>query len=76
MFKRLLALGLAAALPLVAACGSGSPDEITISLVPSVEGQDLAEALGPLTAYLSDNHKETPVSAITMNMGLKPINCI
>jgi len=55
MFKRLLALGLAAALPLVAACGSGSPDEITISLVPSVEGQDLAEALGPLTAYLSDN---------------------
>ena len=55
MFKRLLALGLAAVLPLVAACGSGSPDEITISLVPSVEGQDLAEALGPLTAYLSDN---------------------
>ncbi|HIE68455.1 MAG TPA: phosphate/phosphite/phosphonate ABC transporter substrate-binding protein [Acidimicrobiia bacterium] len=55
MFKRLLALGLAAALPMVAACGSESPDAITISLVPSVEGQDLAEALGPLTAYLSDN---------------------
>lgn len=31
------------------------PSEITISLVPSVEGEDLAEALDPLTAYLSDN---------------------
>lgn len=31
------------------------PDSITISLVPSVEGEDLAEALDPLTAYLSDN---------------------
>ena len=31
------------------------PDEITISLVPSVEGEDLAEALDPLTTYLSDN---------------------
>ena len=30
------------------------PDEITLSLVPSVEGEDLAEALDPLTAYLSD----------------------
>lgn len=38
--------------------GSGAdgewPSEITISLVPSVEGADLAEALDPLTAYLSD----------------------
>lgn len=31
------------------------PTEITISLVPSVEGEDLAEALDPLTTYLSDN---------------------
>ncbi|WP_420115069.1 phosphate/phosphite/phosphonate ABC transporter substrate-binding protein [Pseudactinotalea sp.] len=30
------------------------PSEITISLVPSVEGADLAEALDPLTAYLSE----------------------
>jgi phosphate/phosphite/phosphonate ABC transporters, periplasmic binding protein len=30
------------------------PESITISLVPSVEGEDLAEALDPLTAYLSD----------------------
>src|SRR5699024_5106939 len=30
------------------------PDEITISLVPSIEGEDLAEALDPLTTYLSD----------------------
>ncbi|UFU03111.1 phosphate/phosphite/phosphonate ABC transporter substrate-binding protein [Ruania suaedae] len=30
------------------------PEEITLSLVPSVEGEDLAEALDPLTAYLSD----------------------
>ncbi|MFC7375125.1 phosphate/phosphite/phosphonate ABC transporter substrate-binding protein [Brachybacterium sp. GCM10030268] len=30
------------------------PEEITISLVPSVEGEDLAEALDPLTEYLSD----------------------
>lgn len=38
--------------------GSGSdgeaPDEIVISLVPSVEGADLKEALGPLTDYLSE----------------------
>lgn len=57
------ALGAVAALAL-AGCGSdeggsGSadgewPSEITISLVPSVEGADLAEALDPLTAYLSD----------------------
>lgn len=30
------------------------PSEITISLVPSVEGEDLAQALDPLTTYLSD----------------------
>jgi len=30
------------------------PDSITLSLVPSVEGEDLAEALDPLTTYLSD----------------------
>ena len=31
------------------------PESITLSLVPSVEGEDLAEALDPLTTYLSDN---------------------
>lgn len=31
------------------------PSEITISLVPSTEGENLAEALDPLTKYLSDN---------------------
>lgn len=30
------------------------PESITVSLVPSVEGEDLAEALDPLTAYLSE----------------------
>ncbi|WP_125105701.1 phosphate/phosphite/phosphonate ABC transporter substrate-binding protein [Gulosibacter massiliensis] len=30
------------------------PESITISLVPSTEGEDLAEALDPLTTYLSD----------------------
>ncbi|MEJ1089438.1 phosphate/phosphite/phosphonate ABC transporter substrate-binding protein [Microbacterium sp. Mu-80] len=30
------------------------PEEITISLVPSTENADLAEALEPLTGYLSD----------------------
>ncbi len=30
------------------------PGSITISLVPSVEGEDLAEALDPLTTYLAD----------------------
>ncbi|WP_206447807.1 phosphate/phosphite/phosphonate ABC transporter substrate-binding protein [Agrococcus sp. KRD186] len=34
---------------------AAAPDSITISLVPSVEGEDLAEALDPLTAYLSEN---------------------
>lgn len=31
------------------------PESITISLVPSTEGEDLAEALDPLTTYLTDN---------------------
>lgn len=31
------------------------PEEITISLVPATEGENLAEALQPLTSYLSDN---------------------
>lgn len=30
------------------------PESLTISLVPSVEGENLAEALDPLTAYLSE----------------------
>ncbi len=30
------------------------PESITLSLVPSVEGEDLAEALDPLTSYLSE----------------------
>lgn len=30
------------------------PESITLSLVPSVEGEDLAEALDPLTTYLSE----------------------
>ncbi|MDJ1370690.1 phosphate/phosphite/phosphonate ABC transporter substrate-binding protein [Gulosibacter molinativorax] len=38
------------------ATGSGSwPESITISLVPSTEGENLAEALDPLTTYLSEN---------------------
>src|SRR5690625_3509395 len=53
----------AAATPLtLAACGSsgtdsaegGWPDESTMSLVPSIQGEDLAEALDPLTEYLSE----------------------
>ncbi|TQL48227.1 phosphonate transport system substrate-binding protein [Homoserinimonas aerilata] len=58
-------LGLVAALAL-AGCSTDTdapsgddetawPESITISLVPSVEGEDLAEALDPLTAYLSEN---------------------
>ncbi|NII87312.1 phosphonate transport system substrate-binding protein [Corynebacterium glutamicum] len=31
------------------------PESITLSLVPSTEGEDLAEALAPLTDYLSEN---------------------
>ncbi|MBA8817585.1 phosphonate transport system substrate-binding protein [Microbacterium halimionae] len=61
----LLTLGTVAALSL-AGCSAGTsdapasdsaawPESITISLVPSVEGEDLAEALDPLTTYLSDN---------------------
>ncbi|HLS64359.1 MAG TPA: PhnD/SsuA/transferrin family substrate-binding protein [Ruania sp.] len=55
----LLAVGALA----LAGCSSGDdggsgdgewPEEITISLVPSIEGEDLAEALDPLTTYLSD----------------------
>ena len=34
--------------------GADWPSEITISLVPSIEGEDLAQALEPLTAYLSN----------------------
>lgn len=36
------------------ASDSAWPEEITISLVPSTENADLAEALTPLTSYLSD----------------------
>jgi len=34
--------------------GADWPKEITISLVPSIQGENLAEALDPLTKYLSD----------------------
>lgn len=63
MRKNLLsaAAGAAALSLVLAGCGGSSdsadgewPDEITISLVPSTEGEDLAEALDPLTEYLSD----------------------
>src|SRR5699024_9936546 len=37
------------------AAGGDWPEAITLSLVPSTEGEDLAEALDPLTSYLSDN---------------------
>lgn len=33
---------------------SAWPSEITISLVPSIEGEDLAQALDPLTSYLAE----------------------
>lgn len=68
MRKPLLATGIAAfaALALVGCSSSAAapsasdeaaewPESITISLVPSVEGEDLAEALDPLTTYLSEN---------------------
>lgn len=42
------------------------PDSITISLVPSVEGEDLAEALDPLTSYLSEN-LEIEVEGVVAN---------
>lgn len=67
MRRTLAAVIVAAASPLVlAGCAGGDtasgnasgsaewPDEITISLVPSTENADLAEALDPLTGYLSD----------------------
>lgn len=66
MRKNLLTTSAAAlALLSIVGCSSGAteagggaagdwPEEITISLVPSVEGEDLAEALDPLTSYLSD----------------------
>lgn len=67
MRKSLLIAGVAATAALtLAGCSSSTdtasteevtewPESITISLVPSVEGEDLAEALDPLTTYLSDN---------------------
>ncbi len=36
------------------AAGADWPKEITISLVPSIQGENLAEALDPLTKYLSE----------------------
>ncbi|MGV9769120.1 PhnD/SsuA/transferrin family substrate-binding protein [Microbacterium sp. NPDC003461] len=66
MRKTLIASGAVAALALgLAGCASSDttdnaeaatewPESITLSLVPSVEGEDLAEALGPLTDYLSE----------------------
>ena len=67
MRKSLLTTGLAAVAVLtLAGCSSSTPDgtageetewpsSITLSLVPSVEGEDLAQALDPLTSYLSEN---------------------
>lgn len=68
MRKPLLITGVAALAALaLAGCSSTAdpsattdattewPESITISLVPSVEGEDLAEALDPLTTYLSEN---------------------
>ena len=68
MRKSLLTTGIAAVAVLtLAGCASSSsegdtggeatewPSSITLSLVPSVEGEDLAQALDPLTAYLSEN---------------------
>ncbi|MDT0158701.1 phosphate/phosphite/phosphonate ABC transporter substrate-binding protein [Microbacterium sp. ARD32] len=66
MRKTIAAVGIATASVLIlAGCAGGDttadgssdgawPDEITISLVPSTENADLAEALTPLTGYLSD----------------------
>ena len=60
MIRPLLASTAALAFAVTAAgCGSASsasddPDSITISLVPSIQGEDLAEALDPLTKYLSE----------------------
>ena len=67
MRTSLVFTGMAAVAVLaLAGCSSSTPDSggagdtawpesITLSLVPSVEGEDLAEALDPLTAYLSEN---------------------
>ena len=63
MRKTLIASGAVAALAItLAGCAAADepadgewPESITISLVPSVEGEDLAQALDPLTGYLSDN---------------------
>ncbi|MGF6822987.1 phosphonate transport system substrate-binding protein [Microbacterium sp. ZKA21] len=67
MRKSLLTTGIAAVAVLaLAGCSSSAaeetageatewPSSITLSLVPSVEGEDLAQALDPLTTYLSDN---------------------
>ena len=50
-----LSLGLAGCATGGDAAADGEwPETLTISLVPSVEGADLAEALDPLTAYLSE----------------------
>ncbi len=67
MRTSLLAPGAAAALVLALAGCAGAdaagsaddggtewPESITMSLVPSVEGENLAEALDPLTTYLSE----------------------
>lgn len=66
MRKNLLTTSAAAfALLSIAGCSSAGgdtasggseewPEEITLSLVPSVEGEDLAEALDPLNEYLSE----------------------
>jgi len=64
MRKSLIAASSLAVLTIaLAGCSSGGgdsassderPEKITISLVPSVQGADLAEALDPLTEYLSD----------------------
>ena len=54
-----LALGLAGCSGSTEPAATGEatewPESITISLVPSVEGEDLAEALDPLTTYLSED---------------------
>ena len=68
MRKSILSVGAAltaGALSLTACSGSDTnaggangaewPKSITISLVPATEGENLAEALQPLTTYLSDN---------------------
>lgn len=63
MRKTLITTGAATVLALaLSGCTTSSsapadgewPSTLTMSLVPSVEGENLAEALGPLTDYLSD----------------------